>query len=35
VILIDTPPLVALCDPRDVLSSRAIADLDRVAKRGI
>ena len=34
-ILIDTTPLVALCDPRDGLSSRAIADLDRVAKRGI
>jgi predicted nucleic acid-binding protein len=35
VILIDTSPLVALSDPRDGLSSRAIADLDRVAKRGI
>ena len=34
-ILIDTTPLVALCDPRDGLHSRAIADLDRVAKRGI
>ncbi len=34
-ILIDTSPLVALSDPRDGLSSRAIADLDRVAKRGI
>jgi predicted nucleic acid-binding protein len=35
VILIDTTPLVALCDPRDGLSSRAIADLDRVAKTEI
>jgi predicted nucleic acid-binding protein len=35
VILIDTTPLVALCDPRDGLHAKAIADLDRVAKRAI
>ena len=32
-ILIDTTPLVALCDPRDGLHATALADLDRVAKR--
>jgi predicted nucleic acid-binding protein len=31
VILIDTTPLVALCDPRDGLHTKALADLDRVA----
>jgi predicted nucleic acid-binding protein len=35
VILIDTTPLVALCDPRDGLHAKAIVDLDRVAKRAI
>ncbi len=30
-ILIDTTPLVALCDPRDGLHTKALADLDRVA----
>jgi len=35
VILIDTTPLVALCDPRDGLHAKALADLDRVAKRAI
>lgn len=34
-ILIDTTPLVALCDPRDSLHAKAIAALDRVAKRPI
>ncbi|MGO9838008.1 MAG: type II toxin-antitoxin system VapC family toxin [Polyangiaceae bacterium] len=34
-ILIDTTPLVALCDPHDGLHSKALADLDRVAKRGV
>jgi predicted nucleic acid-binding protein len=34
-ILIDTTPLVALCDPRDGLHEKALADLDRVAKRGL
>ena len=34
-ILVDTTPLVALCDPRDGLHAKAIADLDRVAKRAI
>ena len=32
-ILLDTMPLVALCDPRDGLNSRAIRDFDRLAKR--
>jgi len=35
VILIDTTPLVALCDPRDGLHATALADLDRVAKRPV
>lgn len=34
-ILIDTTPLVALCDPRDGLHAKALADLDCVAKRPI
>ena len=34
-ILIDTTPLVALSDPRDGLHAKALADLDRIAKRGI
>lgn len=34
-ILIDTTPLVALCDPRDGLHAKALADLDRVSKRPI
>lgn len=29
-ILVDTTPLVALCDPRDRLNRRALADLDRL-----
>jgi hypothetical protein len=35
VILIDTTPLLALCDPRDGLHATALADLDRVAKRPV
>lgn len=34
-ILVDTTPLVALCDPRDSLHGKALSDLDRVAKRGL
>jgi predicted nucleic acid-binding protein len=34
-ILIDTTPLVALCDPRDGLHAKAVADLDLVAKKAI
>jgi predicted nucleic acid-binding protein len=30
VILLDTAPLVALCDPRDGLNRRALRDLDRL-----
>jgi predicted nucleic acid-binding protein len=33
VILIDTTPLVALCDPRDQLHDRACKDLDRLARK--
>ena len=33
IVLLDTTPLVALCDPRDGLHARALADLDRLAKR--
>jgi predicted nucleic acid-binding protein len=33
VILVDTTPLVALCDPRDRLHAKAVADLDRLARR--
>ncbi len=29
-ILLDTTPLVALCDPRDALHRRALSDLDRL-----
>jgi predicted nucleic acid-binding protein len=32
-ILADTTPLVALCDPRDALHARARADLDRLGRR--
>ncbi len=32
-ILVDTTPLVALCDPRDTLHARALADVDAVARR--
>ncbi len=31
-ILVDTAPLVALSDPRDALHSRAVRDLDRLAR---
>lgn len=31
-ILVDTAPVVALCDPRDGLHARAVADLDRLAR---
>jgi predicted nucleic acid-binding protein len=31
VILHDTTPVVALCDPRDALNRRALGDLDRLA----
>lgn len=34
-ILIDTTPLVALCDPRDALHDRAIGDLDRLGQRAL
>ncbi len=30
-ILLDTTPLVALCDPRDALHRTAVRDLDRIA----
>jgi predicted nucleic acid-binding protein len=33
VILLDTGPLVAVCDPRDRLNAKALRDLDRLAKR--
>jgi hypothetical protein len=33
VILLDTAPLVVLCDPRDALNPRALRDLNRVARR--
>jgi predicted nucleic acid-binding protein len=32
VILVDTTPLVALCEPRDALHARALRDVDRVAR---
>jgi predicted nucleic acid-binding protein len=31
VILLDTAPVVALCDPRDALNPRALRDLERLA----
>jgi predicted nucleic acid-binding protein len=34
-ILVDTTPLVALCDPRDALHDRALADLDRIGRRAL
>jgi len=33
VILLDTAPLVALCDPRDGLNRLALRDLDRVSRQ--
>jgi predicted nucleic acid-binding protein len=33
VILVDTTPLVALCDPSDALHARALRDLDRLRRR--
>ena len=33
-ILVDTAPLVALCDPRDGLHRLAVRDLDRVSRQG-
>jgi predicted nucleic acid-binding protein len=33
VILLDTAPVVALCDPRDALNRRALRDLDRLARQ--
>lgn len=32
-ILLDTAPVVALCDPSDALNPRALRDLDRLARR--
>lgn len=32
-ILVDTTPVVALCDPRDALHARAMGDLDRLARQ--
>ncbi|MBI2203992.1 MAG: PIN domain-containing protein [Candidatus Rokubacteria bacterium] len=31
-ILLDTAPLVALCDPRDALNAAALRDLDRIGR---
>jgi predicted nucleic acid-binding protein len=33
VIVVDTTPLVALCDPRDALNERALRDLDRLSRQ--
>jgi predicted nucleic acid-binding protein len=33
VILVDSTPLVALCDRRDALHTRAVRDLDRLARQ--
>jgi predicted nucleic acid-binding protein len=33
-ILLDTAPLVALCEPRDGLNRTALRDLDRLARQG-
>jgi predicted nucleic acid-binding protein len=33
VILLDTGPIVALCDPTDALNRRALRDLERLARR--
>jgi predicted nucleic acid-binding protein len=35
VILLDTTPLVALCDQRDALHRQALSDLDRLTRRQI
>lgn len=32
-ILLDTAPVVALCDPRDALNRRALHDLDRLGRQ--
>jgi predicted nucleic acid-binding protein len=32
VILLDTAPIVALCDPRDALNRRALRDVDRLSR---
>lgn len=32
-ILVDTTPLVALCDPRDSLNASALRDLERLSRR--
>jgi len=32
-ILLDTTPLVALCEPRDTLHHRALGDLDRLSRK--
>lgn len=34
-ILVDTTPLVALCDPRDGLHRRSLAELDRIGRRAL
>ena len=34
-ILVDTTPLVALCDARDALHARAVDDADRIVRRGL
>ncbi|MSP26632.1 MAG: hypothetical protein EXR75_16085 [Myxococcales bacterium] len=34
-ILVDSSPLVALCDPRDRLHKKAMVDLDRLARRSL
>lgn len=34
-ILLDTGPLVALCDPTDTLNARAVRDLRRLGRQGL